>query len=183
MLFFFKQVNIYKFSTVNMEENKHKKSKFISITDKISSMSQMQAMILTVIILALITGGVYVYFISSSTRTKEHKTPSPSSTPAPVKNKPTETPEPTDTPEVLHSKPAASKTGTDVEGASTIDCVGPDGKHLKISQDQCDSFNKAWATATPTPSPATYPTDTPTDSPTPSPVLSPEPSDAPTVIP
>jgi len=28
--------------------------------------------------------------------------------------------------------------------ANTIDCIGPDGKHLQVTQTQCDDFNKAW---------------------------------------
>lgn len=27
---------------------------------------------------------------------------------------------------------------------NTIDCTGPDGKHLQVTQQQCDAFNKAW---------------------------------------
>jgi len=35
-----------------------------------------------------------------------------------------------------------------------IDCVGPDGKHMQVTQTVCDNFNKAWGyvpTATPQP--------------------------------
>ena len=27
---------------------------------------------------------------------------------------------------------------------NTIDCIGPDGKHLRITKQQCDDFNSAW---------------------------------------
>lgn len=36
---------------------------------------------------------------------------------------------------------------------SIIDCTGPDGKHLFVTQKTCDDFNKAWS---PTPSPSPY---------------------------
>jgi hypothetical protein len=32
----------------------------------------------------------------------------------------------------------------------TIDCVGPDGRHLQITQEACDNFKYAWATPAPT---------------------------------
>jgi hypothetical protein len=32
---------------------------------------------------------------------------------------------------------------------SKIDCIGPDGKHLSISQQQCDAFNNAWKQPSP----------------------------------
>jgi len=38
-----------------------------------------------------------------------------------------------------------------------IDCIGPDGKHLQITQEQCDSFNAAWGKGTT----QTYPTYVP----------------------
>ena len=36
-----------------------------------------------------------------------------------------------------------------------IDCIEPDGKHIQLTQQACDNFNKAWHT-TPTPTTATY---------------------------
>ena len=30
-----------------------------------------------------------------------------------------------------------------------IDCIGPDGKHVFLTQKDCDTFNNAWNTATP----------------------------------
>lgn len=33
-------------------------------------------------------------------------------------------------------------------GSTNIDCVGPDGKHLRITQKECDDFNKAWGRTT-----------------------------------
>ncbi len=35
---------------------------------------------------------------------------------------------------------------------SQIDCTGPDGKHFQTTQEECDTFNAAWA-PTPTPNP------------------------------
>jgi hypothetical protein len=36
----------------------------------------------------------------------------------------------------------------------TIDCVGPDGKHLRVTQKVCNEFNKAWL---PSPTPTSIP--------------------------
>lgn len=41
-------------------------------------------------------------------------------------------------------------TQPNVLSTPTVDCVGPDGKHMQVSQQTCDSFNKAWQ---PTPVP------------------------------
>jgi hypothetical protein len=39
-----------------------------------------------------------------------------------------------------------------------IDCVGPDGKHLQLSQQDCDNFNNAWK-STPTSTPQQAPSN------------------------
>ena len=31
-----------------------------------------------------------------------------------------------------------------ISKAAFIDCIGPDGKHLRLTQNACDSFNNAW---------------------------------------
>lgn len=36
-------------------------------------------------------------------------------------------------------------------GVPLVDCVGPDGKHVSLTKNACDSFKKAWATPTPSP--------------------------------
>jgi len=57
---------------------------------------------------------------------------------------PVATPSPTPSP----SKTASSS----VASVPMVDCVGPDGKHVQMTQTDCTSFNKAWAKPTPTPS-------------------------------
>ncbi len=60
---------------------------------------------------------------------------------------------PTPTPTIVAS-PSATMTPTTYipVGPPLIDCVGPDGKHLHITQKACDNFNNAWKpTATPVP--------------------------------
>lgn len=58
---------------------------------------------------------------------------------------PTPTTSPTATPiPVKRIVPIPSPT------QALIDCVGPDGKHLQLSQQDCDNFNSAWK-STPTP--------------------------------
>lgn len=46
------------------------------------------------------------------------------------------------------SSPIPSTTNTSLEPTkgieSVIDCVGPDGKHMSITQKECDDFNNAW---------------------------------------
>lgn len=156
--------------------------KFRGFTDRLSSMSQMRAMVLTVIILALVTGGVYLYSLTVNNRSKENITPTPTLTPTQTEEKPAEALEPTETPEVIYWKPTPTKAKTNTNNAATtptIDCIGPDGKHLNISQQQCDEFNKAWATATPTPT--LTPIITPTISPTPPETPSISPSNTPAI--
>jgi hypothetical protein len=62
---------------------------------------------------------------------------------------PTEAPTPTEEAEEWPTEipvyeqvqqPAQSNTNT-----NTVDCVGPDGKHFKTTQQECDNFNKAWS--------------------------------------
>ena len=38
-----------------------------------------------------------------------------------------------------------------------IDCIGPDGKHLEVTQQECDSFNAAWGKVSLSPSPPPTP--------------------------
>ncbi len=46
----------------------------------------------------------------------------------------TEAPTPTQMPQQTYQQPATN----------TIDCIGPDGKHLQVTQQECDNFNNAW---------------------------------------
>jgi hypothetical protein len=47
---------------------------------------------------------------------------------------------------VLTPRPAYSSSAT---SQSFIDCTGPDGKHLWVTREECNSFNSSWATPTP----------------------------------
>jgi hypothetical protein len=49
-------------------------------------------------------------------------------------------------PAALTPQPAYSSSAI---SQSFIDCTGPDGKHLWVTKDECDSFNSSWATPTP----------------------------------
>src|SRR5258708_4905344 len=77
----------------------------------------------------------------ASAKVHTKSTPTPTSTPlaSSSKTSPTDTPTPTPT-------PSDTPTPTPVK----VDCVGPDKKHFKTTQENCDSFNQAWATPTPT---------------------------------
>ncbi len=35
-----------------------------------------------------------------------------------------------------------------------VDCVGPDGKHVSLTQKACDDFRKSWASPSPSPKPS-----------------------------
>lgn len=76
----------------------------------------------------------------------------PTPTSAPI---PTSTPIPTTTPPTTPSAtPSATQIPTSIPTAILIACVGPDGKHLQISQKECDVFNNSWGhmvTITPQP--------------------------------
>lgn len=62
-----------------------------------------------------------------------HNTPTLEATPKPI-YEPTNTLTDTPTPYLNTSQPL-------------IDCTGPDGKHLQVTQKQCDDFNAAWGNA------------------------------------
>lgn len=49
-----------------------------------------------------------------------------------------------------------------VTSAPQIECKGPDGKTFKTTKEECDKFNLAWSTPTPTPTNAPGATSTPT---------------------
>src|SRR5438105_2148822 len=110
----------------------------------ISSMSSTQTGFALIGLFALVTGGVFLYSLQSTPEIKGAQSSVPSKTPAPTVVSPTDIPEPTDIPKVTKS----SKTYTTTE--RKIDCVGPDGKHLFVTQKQCDSFNNSWASSQPT---------------------------------
>jgi hypothetical protein len=50
------------------------------------------------------------------------------------------------------TKTAAPKSST--QSSASVDCIGPDGKAIKLTQKACDDFRKAWNLGTPTPTPA-----------------------------
>jgi cytoskeletal protein RodZ len=97
--------------------------------------------------------------------------PAPSNTPS---NAPSPSPINTNTSTNNDSSSSDNQT-VNPNVSPTVDCVGPDGKHFYTTQQQCNSFNAAWATPTPTaapttPTPSPTPTSTaPTDTPTPTP--------------
>ena len=135
---------------------------------KISAMSLTQTGFALIILFSLITGGVFLYSLQSTSEVKGAKSSAPAKRPTPTIAAPTDTPEPTDTPGV------AKSYKTYITTEPKIDCVGPDGKHLAMTQQQCDSFNSAWATPLPTvtPTPAITDTPTPSEAPSDTPVLS-----------
>jgi len=62
---------------------------------------------------------------------------------------PTETPVPTAT-KIIKKITVIQPTVTPL--IPIIDCIGPDGKHVaNMTQAECNIFNNAWATNTPTP--------------------------------
>lgn len=76
------------------------------------------------------------------TQTQTADQPSPTTI---ITDTPTETPSPTTYQEQVQQQtyqPPAQNTQS--VGENTIDCVGPDGKHLRVTQKDCDSFNNAW---------------------------------------
>lgn len=66
---------------------------------------------------------------------------SPSLSPTPI-------PTPMVTPKPIYVTIPAAKS----DNSQLIDCTGPDGKHLQVTQTACDNFNKAWVTPNPQPS-------------------------------
>lgn len=68
----------------------------------------------------------------------------PSPTPTPQSFIPIYTP----APQQFYYQPALPTTPPE----PTVDCIGPDGKHLYVTQKECDNFNNAWR-PTPTPTP------------------------------
>jgi len=38
-----------------------------------------------------------------------------------------------------------------------VDCVGPDGKHARLTKKACEDFNRSWSTPTPTAKPTSLP--------------------------
>lgn len=69
-------------------------------------------------------------------RTLQIPTPTPTNPP---------TPTPTNVPQVK---------GESIQRDPIIDCVGPDGGHLRITQKECDSFNNAWKKPQPSNTPS-----------------------------
>lgn len=67
--------------------------------------------------------------------------------------------EPTATPTVLYKQVKGAQQKT-----SLIDCTGPDGKHFRTTQKECDVFNAAWSKSTPTIIPPQNRTSTSTSS-------------------
>lgn len=106
--------------------------------------------VIVIILITLIIGGGVVYLRHNSTANpKIEVTPSPINSPSP-------TPTPS---------PSASVTPTaTTTSVRYVDCVGPDGKHVSLTQKDCDAFTKAWVKPTPTPQTSSSTTQTTTGS-------------------
>ena len=140
-----------------------------------------EAAVVTVLI--LITGGIFVHSLSRSSNL-DLKTATTLTSPTVMP-----TAIPTDiipTQPETDSNPSAATTNlVQTSTDPIIDCIGPDGKHLSVTQEQCNSFNSAWVTPTPSPTPTSEVTSTPDDTPTPTPIDTPTdtPNDTPTPTP
>lgn len=153
-------------------------SLFKKLLRKVNGMSQMQLQIFIV--------GILVFFVFGLFLFSSHKTTGvlgSSNTPT-VTVEPTREVKPSDTPTPTEPKPTDTDSITvkpkPTSAVTTVDCVGPDGKHLSVSQDVCNSFKNAWVTPTPTNSPTSVPTNTPTITPTSTPTLTVTPTPTPT---
>ena len=73
---------------------------------------------------------------------------------------PTNTPIPTTAPLLKTNAPKSSTSASQ----PLIDCIGPDGKHSQKTQADCNAFNNAWATPTPTQTPSVTQTSSGCDS-------------------
>jgi len=104
-------------------------------------------LIIILVIICISGAGLYAY---SANQTAEVivASPSPSSTDSP-------TPSPTST-------QTATTTPVPISTISLVNCVGPDGKTVRLTQKACDDFKKSWAT--PTPAATSKPTQTSTQS-------------------
>lgn len=49
--------------------------------------------------------------------------------------------------------PTPSPIAVIINKPPVVDCIGPDGKHLWVTQKVCDDFNNAWKKSSPTPAP------------------------------
>lgn len=131
--------------------------------------------VLVLIILALITFGFYINSLDifASNSGSDAISPTPSVSPTIYQNETTKTVIPTQPEEDSEDSSVWSPSPTISE--PKVDCVGPDGNHLSVTQEECESFNSSWATPTPTstltptPSSTQTPTPTPTSTPTPTP--------------
>lgn len=113
-------------------------------------MSKTQVIFLAVILLAAAAIGIFIFSTHKTTKTPNSlKTPTAAIQPT-EEIIPTETPTPTKSVSIKTKSAALQPTITPL--IPIIDCVGPDGKHLaNMTQEECNIFNNAWATNTPTP--------------------------------
>jgi len=70
-----------------------------------------------------------------------HPTPSPKQE---VQIKKETTPSITPSPTQPASKPTTAPMTVSSRTSALIDCIGPDGKTIKLTQKKCDDFNTAW---------------------------------------
>lgn len=97
-------------------------------------------LIIILVIVGIVGIGWYTFSTNQQAKITVSPSPSPAVSPSPS---PTPSPIPTKTPV------ASPKAST----APLVDCVGPDGKHVSLTQKACDDFKKSWATPTPSPTP------------------------------
>jgi cytoskeletal protein RodZ len=156
--------------------SRQKISFFRRLVLRIRFLSKVQLLIIIVILLFITVGGIFIFH---SFKASNQNTNVPSITPTLVpSDSPSDTPSQPSTAPSTDSPSSSDEQTTTANISPTITCIGPDGKTLYVTQQQCDAFNGAWATPTPTVIPTT-----PTDTPTISPIDTPTPTDSPTPTP
>lgn len=113
----------------------------------------------------IVINGIYIAYFEFPKQAKQQETHTslasilPTDTPTPTVFPPSDTPVMSDSAVLGTSDYSPGNTSVDTQQTiapattttePTIDCIGPDGKHLHTTREACDSFNAAWATPTPT---------------------------------
>lgn len=101
---------------------------------------------LIIILIVVTVTGISWYMFSAKPEFKTSPSVNISLTPTP---KPTATPPLT--PTLLPTK--TSTPSPQSSSLPLVDCTGPDGKLVKLTQKACNDFFKSWATPTPSPTP------------------------------
>lgn len=125
------------------------KPDFVIIPGKQSSTSNKNSKWTIIALIGFILFLIYLSNSSSGSSTSTYVTPTPTTTITP-KVTVTISPVPKKIPKTTNNATITPSIETKQVG-SKIDCVGPDGKHMSITQKECDDFNNAWKPkATPT---------------------------------